>query len=135
MRRYHLPLMFFLAVAFWNLVGAGVLGFLINPPLSLYYLQGLLTTPAHGHAALFGVYGMLGIGLMLLCRRDLPQAVGMWSDRTLRWVFWLFNGGLALMVFGSLLPQGIVQALISFDRSYWHARTTPREATAGASSS
>ena len=121
-RRYHLPLMFFLAVAFWNLVGAGVLGFLINPPLSLYYLQGLLTTPAHGHAALFGVYGMLGIGLMLLCRRDLPQATGAWSDRTLKWVFWLFNGGLALMVFGSLLPQGIVQALVSFDRGYWHAR-------------
>ena len=121
-QRYHLPLMFFLAVAFWNLIGAGVLGFLINPPLSLYYLQGLMTTPTHGHAALFGVYGMLGIGLMLLCRRDLPQTAGAWSDRTLKWVFWLFNGGLALMVFGSLLPQGIVQALISFDQSYWHAR-------------
>ena len=121
-RRYHLPLMFFLAVAFWNLVGAGVLGFLINPPLSLFYLQGLLTTPAHGHAALFGVYGMLGIGLLLLCRRDLPQVAGAWSDRTLKWVFWLFNGGLALMVFGSVLPQGIVQALVSFDQSYWHAR-------------
>ena len=122
-RRYHLPLMFFLAVAFWNLVGAGVLGFLINPPLALYYLQGLLTTPTHGHAALFGVYGMLGIGLLLLCRRDLPRAAGAWSDRTLRWVFWLFNGGLALMVFGSLLPQGIVQALVSFGQSYWHARS------------
>ena len=121
-QRYHLPLMFFLAVAFWNLVGAGVLGFLINPPLSLYYLQGLLTTPAHGHAALFGVYGMLGIGLLLLCRRDLPQAAGAWSDRVLKWIFWLFNGGLALMVFGSLLPQGIVQALVSFDSGYWHAR-------------
>ncbi len=121
-RRYRLPLMFFLAVAFWNLVGAGVLGFLINPPLALYYLQGLLTTPTHGHAALFGVYGMLGIGLLLLCRRDLPRTAA-WSDRTLRWVFWLFNGGLALMVFGSLLPQGIVQALVSFEQSYWHART------------
>ena len=122
-RRYHLPLMFFLAVAFWNLVGAGVLGFLINPPLSLYYLQGLTTTPAHGHAALFGVYGMLGIGLLLLCRRDLPRAAGAWSDRTLKWVFWLFNGGLAMMVFGSLLPQGIIQGLVSFERGYWHARS------------
>ena len=120
--RYHLPLMFFLAVAFWNLVGAGVLGFLINPPLALYYMQGLMTTPTHGHAALFGVYGMLGIGLLLLCRRDLPQTEGAWSDRTLRWVFWLFNGGLALMVFGSLLPQGIIQTLVSFDKGYWYAR-------------
>lgn len=122
-RRYHLPLMFLLAVAFWNLVGAGVLGFLINPPLALYYMQGLLTTPTHGHAALFGVYGMLGIGLLLLCRRDLPQVASMWSDRILKWVFWLFNGGLALMVFGSLLPQGIIQAIVSFDQGYWHART------------
>ncbi|MDE0157188.1 MAG: nitric-oxide reductase large subunit [Gammaproteobacteria bacterium] len=121
--RYHLPLMFFLAVAFWNLVGAGVLGFLINPPLALYYMQGLLTTPTHGHAALFGVYGMLGIGLLLLCRRDLPQAQGAWNDKTLKWVFWLFNGGLALMVFGSLLPQGIIQTLVSFDQGYWYARS------------
>ena len=121
--RYHMPLMFFLAVAFWNLVGAGVLGFLINPPLALYYMQGLLTTPTHGHAALFGVYGMLGIGLLLLCRRDLPQVQGAWSDKTLKWVFWLFNGGLALMVFGSLLPQGIIQTLVSFDQGYWYARS------------
>ena len=30
----------------------------------LYYMQGLNPMPLHGHAALFGVYGMLGIGLM-----------------------------------------------------------------------
>ena len=65
---------------------------------------------------------MLGIGLLLLCRRDLPQVEGAWSDRILHWVFWLFNGGLALMVFGSLLPQGIIQALVSFDQGYWYAR-------------
>ena len=121
-KRYHLPLKFFYAVAFWNLVGAGVLGFMINPPLALYYMQGLLTTPTHGHAALFGVYGLLGIGLLLLCRRDLPQVRERWSDRTLNWVFWLFNGGLALMVFGSLLPQGLTQAVVSFDQGYWFAR-------------
>lgn len=122
-RKYHLPLMFFLAVAFWNLVGAGVLGFLINPPLALYYLQGLQTTPAHGHAALFGVYGLLGIGLMLFCQRGLADAMADWSDRLLRWVFWLFNGGLALMVFASILPQGLLQGYESFARGYWHART------------
>ena len=122
-RHYHMPLMFFIAVAFWNLIGAGVLGFLINPPLALYYLQGLMTTPAHGHSALFGVYGMLGIGLMLFCRRGLRHADWAWSDQQLKWVFWLFNGGLALMVFGSILPQGLVQAVVSFDSSYWHARS------------
>ena len=122
-RSYRLPLMFFLAVAFWNLVGAGVLGFLINPPLALYYLQGLQTTAAHGHAALFGVYGLLGIGLMLFCLRGLVSEKTYWSDRTLLWVFWLFNGGLALMVFGSILPQGLLQGYESFANSYWHARS------------
>src|SRR5690606_38325880 len=33
MQRYKWPVLFFVAVAFWNLVGAGLFGFLINPPL------------------------------------------------------------------------------------------------------
>ena len=61
--------------AFWNLVGAGLFGFLINTPLALYYMQGLNLTPLHGHTALFGVYGMLGIGLMLFCLRGLKPEV------------------------------------------------------------
>jgi nitric oxide reductase subunit B len=78
--RYKWPIYFFVAVAFWNLVGAGLFGFLINPPIALYYMQGLNLTPVHGHTALFGVYGMLGIGLMLFCppraqaRRRLARA-------------------------------------------------------------
>ena len=68
---YKWPILCFVAVGFWNTVGAGLLGFAINPPASLYYVQGLNMTPAHGHAALFGVYGMLGIGLMLFCLRGL----------------------------------------------------------------
>ena len=60
MQRYRWPIMFFTAVAFWNVVGAGLFGFLINPPLPLYYMQGLNLTPLHGHTALFGVYGFLG---------------------------------------------------------------------------
>ncbi|HZV23405.1 MAG TPA: nitric-oxide reductase large subunit, partial [Luteimonas sp.] len=71
MARYKWPVMFFIAVSFWNLVGAGLFGFLINPPLSLYYMQGLNLTPLHGHTALFGVYGMLGIALVLFCLRGL----------------------------------------------------------------
>ncbi|MGI9311869.1 MAG: nitric-oxide reductase large subunit [bacterium] len=123
MRGYRLPMMFFLAVAVWNLVGAGVLGFLINPPLALYYMQGLQTTPAHGHAALFGVYGLLGLGLMLFCLRGLVGATRAWSERLLKWVFWTLNIGLATMVFLSLLPQGLSQAYTSFAKGYWHART------------
>ncbi len=62
---YRWPLRFFLATCFWNLVGAGVFGFLINPPLVLYYSQGLNTTPIHAHSALFGVYGCLAIAMLL----------------------------------------------------------------------
>ena len=79
---YKWPIYFFVAVAFWNLVGAGLFGFMINPPIALYYMQGLNTTPVHGHAALFGVYGMLGIGLMLFCLRALRPGQ---SGKTVRW--------------------------------------------------
>ena len=70
-QQYKWPIYFFVSVAFWNMIGAGLFGFMINPPIALYYMQGLNTTPLHGHAALFGVYGMLGIGLMLVCLRAL----------------------------------------------------------------
>ncbi len=119
---YKWPILFFVSVAFWNLVGAGVLGFAINPPISLYYIQGLNMTPAHGHAALFGVYGMLGIGLMLFCLRTVFRS-GAWSDALLKPTFWALNGGLAMMVFLSLVPAGIYQAYQSVTHSFWYARS------------
>ena len=68
---YRMPLKFFMATCFWNLVGAGVFGFLINPPIFLYYSQGLNTTPIHAHSALYGVYGSLAIALMLFALREI----------------------------------------------------------------
>ena len=122
MARYRWPVMFFLAVSFWNIVGAGLLGFLINPPLSLYYMQGLNLTPLHAHTALFGVYGMLGIGLVLFCLRGLkPDLV--WSERLLKTSFWSFNIGLALMGVMTLLPIGTLQLLAAVDHGYWYARS------------
>ena len=56
------PIYFFVSVVFWNLVGAGLFGFLINPPISLYYVQRLNLTPVHGHTALFGVYFYISSG-------------------------------------------------------------------------
>jgi nitric oxide reductase subunit B len=120
--RYKWPILFFVAVAFWNLVGAGLLGFLINPPISLYYVQGLNTTPAHGHAALFGVYGMLGIGLLLFGLRGLTRDAA-WNSRLLKPTFWLLNIGLAAMVFGSLLPAGVYQAYWAITEGLWYARS------------
>jgi nitric oxide reductase subunit B len=119
---YHWPFKFFGAVLFWNLVGAGLFGFLINPPLALYYMQGLNTTATHSHAALFGVYGMLGIGLMLYCMRGLTEAAN-WNNQLLKVAFWCLNIGLAMMVFLSLLPQGLAQVFASFSEYYAYART------------
>ncbi|XZG69318.1 nitric-oxide reductase large subunit [Chitinibacteraceae bacterium HSL-7] len=119
---YRWPILCFVAVGFWNLVGAGLLGFAINPPISLYYVQGLNMTPAHGHAALFGVYGMLGIGLMLFCLRGLYPREN-WNDKPLAVAFWALNIGLAMMVFMSLLPAGIYQAYHSVATGLWFARS------------
>jgi nitric oxide reductase subunit B len=112
----------FVAVGFWNTVGAGLLGFAINPPASLYYVQGLNMTAAHGHAALFGVYGMLGIGLMLFCLRGLFDRA-LHADKLLKPAFWGLNIGLAMMVFLSLLPAGVYQAYQSVTKGLWYARS------------
>lgn len=121
-RRYKWPIYFFVAVAFWNMVGAGLFGFMINPPIALYYMQGLNTTPLHGHAALFGVYGMLGIGLMLICLRVLIPAVE-WKDGLIRFAFWALNIGLMAMCVLSLLPVGLMQTWASVEHGYWYARS------------
>ena len=122
MARYRWPIMFFLAVSFWNLIGAGLFGFLINTPLALYYMQGLNLTPLHGHTALFGVYGMLGIGLMLFCLRGLkPNAL--WHPGLLKASFWCFNIGLALMALVTLLPMGVLQLQAALENGYWYARS------------
>jgi len=122
MARYRWPIMFFIAVAFWNLVGAGLFGFLINPPLPLYYMQGLNLTPLHGHTALFGVYGMLGIGLMLFCLRGLKAHV-QWDEGVLKLCFWSLNIGLAAMALLTLLPMGILQLNAAIKHGYWYARS------------
>ncbi|HVC93606.1 MAG TPA: nitric-oxide reductase large subunit [Pirellulales bacterium] len=121
-QRYKWPIYFFVAVAFWNMIGAGLFGFMINPPIALYYMQGLNTTPLHGHAALFGVYGMLGIGLMLVCLRALIPGVE-WKDGLLRFSFWAMNGGLMAMCVLSLLPVGLMQTWASVEHGYWYARS------------
>ena len=120
--QYKWPIYFFVAVAFWNLVGAGLFGFMINPPIALYYMQGLNTTPVHGHAALFGVYGMLGLGLMLFTLRALNPH-GVWRDGLIKFSFWTTNVGLMAMVGLSLLPVGLAQTWASVEKGYWYARS------------
>jgi len=119
---YKWPIYFFISVAFWNLVGAGVFGFLINPPIVLYYIQGINTTPIHSHAALFGVYGLLAISLLLFSVRHIVSRIS-WSDTALKWSFWGLNGGLASMVVFSLIPSGFYQFYFAVKHGLWYARS------------
>jgi len=121
-KAYKWPIYCFIAVAFWNLVGAGIFGFLINPPIALYYMQGLNTTPVHGHTALFGVYGMLGIGLMLFVLRDINKEI-VWKEKWIKFAFWSINIGLAAMVLISVLPIGLAQTVASVKTGLWYARS------------
>lgn len=119
---YKWPIYSFISVSFWNLVGAGIFGFLINPPIALYYMQGLNTTPVHGHTALFGVYGMLGIGLMLFVLRDMNKET-IWKEKWIKFAFWSINIGLAAMVLISVLPVGLAQTVASVKEGLWFARS------------
>lgn len=123
MAAYKWPIYFYVAVAFWNFAGAGIFGFLINPPVALYYMQCLNTTPVHGHTALFGVYGLLGLGLVLFCLRGLKPGVA-WKEWPLATAFWTINIGLTFMVLFSLLPIGLMQGYASVEYGTWYARSS-----------
>lgn len=114
--------MFLVSVGFWNFLGAGVFGFLINLPIVSYYEIGTALTSNHGHAAMMGVYGMLAVGLALFALRYLvPEE--RWSDRLAQVSFWSLNGGLAWMVFATLFPIGVIQLHQSVSKGYYEARS------------
>jgi nitric oxide reductase subunit B len=114
--------MFLVAVGFWNFLGAGIFGFLINLPIVSYYQIGTALTANHGHAAMMGVYGMLAAGLALFCLRYLiPEE--RWSERAAKISFWSLNIGLAWMCFATLFPLGILQLYESVSDGYYEART------------
>ena len=114
--------MFLVAVGFWNFLGAGIFGFLINLPIVSYYEIGTALTANHGHAAMMGVYGMLAVGLGMFCLRYLIPAER-WSERAAKLSFWSLNLGLAWMCFATLLPLGLLQLYESVNNGYYEART------------
>ena len=114
--------MFLVAVGFWNFLGAGVLGFLINLPIVSYYEIGTALTAAHAHGAMMGVYGMLAAGFAVFCLRYLIPD-DRWSERAAKWSFWCLNLGLAWMIFATLFPLGILQLYESVNSGYFEARS------------
>jgi nitric oxide reductase subunit B len=114
--------MFLVAVGFWNFLGAGIFGFLINLPIVSYYEIGTSLTLNHAHAAMMGVYGMLAVGLALFCiRYMIPEHL--WSDKAAKISFWSLNVGLAWMLFATLFPLGVLQLYASVNRGYFYARS------------
>lgn len=121
--------MFLVAVGFWNFLGAGIFGFLVNLPIVSYYEIGTSLTLNHAHASMMGVYGMLAVGLALFCiRYMIPERL--WSDKAAKVSFWSLNLGLAWMVFATLFPIGILQLYASVNQGYFYARSLQFEGTA-----
>lgn len=122
--------MFLVAVGFWNFVGAGVFGFLINLPIVSYYQIGTALTANHAHGSMMGVYGMMAVGMALFALRYIipPQR---WPEKLARFSFWCLNIGLAWMVFATLLPLGVLQLWHSVNEGYFEARTLGYIATPG----
>src|SRR3546814_10084087 len=88
-------------------------------PVALFYLQGLNTTAVHAHAALFGVYGFLSLGFVLMVLRYIRPEIA-FNEGLMRTGFWGLNAGLVLMIFTSLLPVGLFQFEASVTRSEEH---------------
>jgi len=122
--RHRWTFFFLMAVGFWNFVGAGVFGFLINTPIVSYYEIGTILTVNHGHAAFIGVFGMLGVGLMAYVLREVTSD-SVWPriEKFLGIGFWGLNIGLAMMIVFSLFPGGLLQVWDVLQNGYWHARS------------
>ncbi|SDX91629.1 nitric-oxide reductase large subunit [Halobellus clavatus] len=119
---YRLPFMFIIASGVWNFVGAGVLGFFINLPLINYYEHGTYLTVGHAHAAMFGAFGFLALG-MVTYMLQIAIEPHRWDGSWLRAAFWSWNVGLALMVFVSVLPVGFLQLEAVFTQGYAAGRS------------
>ncbi|PLR79615.1 nitric-oxide reductase large subunit [Bacillus canaveralius] len=113
---------FLISVAIWNLVGAGVLGFLINLPAVSFLEHGQFLTPAHGHAAMMGVYGMFACAVLVYSLRNVVKPEK-WNDKWVKFSCMMLNIGLAGMVFVSLLPVGVIQMKEAFDHGYAASRS------------
>ncbi len=117
------PIYFLIAVGVWNFVGAGIFGFLINLPIVSYFEIGTSLTANHGHAAMFGVFGMLALGVVFFCLRAIrSDAIWKRAERWVRIGFWGVNIGLGLMIVLDLFPGGVLQLWDAIQNGYWHAR-------------
>ncbi|HEX6139799.1 MAG TPA: cbb3-type cytochrome c oxidase subunit I [Candidatus Limnocylindria bacterium] len=113
---------FITAASAWNFVGAGVLGGVINPPIVSYFEHGQFLTSAHGHASMFGAFGMLALGLVYFAVRSMLPAER-WSDRLGTWALYAFNAAIVLWLVLNLLPVGVLQIAATINEGFAYARS------------
>ncbi|HEY7889223.1 MAG TPA: cbb3-type cytochrome c oxidase subunit I [Steroidobacteraceae bacterium] len=122
--KYGLAYTYILGAAFWNFVGAGVFGGgTLNAPLINYYEHATFLTLNHAHTALFGAFGLLGIGLIYFCLRYAAAEEHRFSEAPGRWAFWLYNAGLALWIALNFFPIGWAQLDAVYAHGLAYARS------------
>ncbi len=114
--------MYFTGAAIWNVVGAGVIGGIINPPIMSYFEHGEFLTLAHGHASMMGAFGLLAIGLLYFSVRGMVPAAR-WSDRLGQWALLSFHGAIVFWLVLNILPIGFAQVASTVDHGYWYSRS------------
>ncbi len=121
---YSLAYTYIIGAAFWNFVGAGVFGGgTLNAPLVNYYEHATFLTLNHAHTALFGAFGLLGIGMIYFCLRYAAGERAPWSDRIGIWAFWLYNLGLVLWIVLNFFPIGWAQLAAVYEHGLAYARS------------
>ena len=122
--KYGLAYLYIVGAAFWNFVGAGVFGGgTLNAPLVNYYEHATFLTLNHAHTALFGAFGLLGIGLIYFCLRYAAGEHHAFSEKPGRWAFWLYNGGLVLWIAFNFFPIGWPQLQAVYEHGLAYARS------------
>ena len=122
--KYGLAYTYIIGAAFWNFVGAGVFGGgTLNAPLVNYYEHGTFLTLNHAHTALFGAFGLLGIGLIYFCLRYVAADRYPFGEKLGRWAFWLYNWGLILWIVFNFFPIGWPQLDAVYEHGLAFARS------------
>jgi len=122
--KYGLAYTYIIGAAFWNFVGAGVFGGgTLNAPLVNYYEHATFLTLNHAHTALFGAFGLLGIGLVYFCLRYMAGDRMPFGERVGRWAFWLYNAGLVMWIVLNFFPIGWPQLAAVYEHGLAYARS------------
>lgn len=91
-------------------IGAGILGFSMTFALTNVWSHGTWITPGHGHLALFGTFGMLGIAAAYFAV-PIMRNVNSYDQRLGKLGFWLLLTGMLGMAFAFNLG-GTVQIYV-----------------------